>query len=915
MIPMRYLLLTLCLFGLAFLPAGHTQCDFQPSTNITNVLCNGGNSGGIDLTITNGTGPFTYVWPNGATTQDLTNIVAGTYTVTITDGLGCTATSNGVVTEPSALTVVIPGPSTITCSTPVITLPAIVSGGVGPYQYLWSNGFTTGVIDAFQAGIYTVTVTDLNGCTATANTTLFVNASVPVACIAPPQVLTCVVSTITLSASCASQGPNYVYNWTGPGIVGGQNTLNPIINAPGTYSIVVTDVTNGCTSVATALVFEDIVAPTADAGPVVELPCGGGITTLMANSSIGANFTYSWATVNGNIVSGGNTINPIVNEPGVYQLLVVNTQNGCTATDETVVVSGSSALCGSIVGNVLEDVNLNCLSDAGDSGLNQWIVQATGATGTYFALTNATGAYELYVEPGDTYKVIAVPLSLLWAACPSIPDVTVNFPNQIYPAQDLLFQKVAGCPLLTVDISSGNLRRCFSNNLFSVHYCNNGTEPATDAYVDVTLESLFTIVNTSIPFVNQGNNVYRFQVGDLDPGDCGSFNLTAHLSCDAAFGQTHCAEAHIYPDTSCLPTNPLWSGASLRIQSTCSPDSVRFDIKNVGIGNMNAAVDYIVIEDQVMLMSAPILLDIGESTQVSVPANGSTWRLEVEQVPFHPGFSYPSIAVEGCTTNPVFSTGFVNMFPQDDANEYVDIHCQANTGSYDPNDKTGYPLGYGANHYIRPGTPLEYLIRFQNTGNDTAFTVRIEDTLSQWLDPATLRPGASSHAYTWNLSGAGLLTFLFENILLPDSNVNEPASHGYVKFTINHKGDAPLETVIENKALIYFDFNDAIVTNTTDHKLGENFVTVGLWQPSRPQYAVQVTPNPFSDAAMLELKGLEKTEGLQLQVFDLQGVMLLKQQGDSPVFSLQAEALPRGTYLFNITQDGKILGTGKLMVQ
>ncbi|HAD11699.1 MAG TPA: hypothetical protein DCF33_04585, partial [Saprospirales bacterium] len=77
----------------------------------------------------------------------------------------------------------------------------------------------------------------------------------------------------------------------------------------------------------------------------------------------------------------------------------------------------------------------------------------------------------------------------------------------------------------------------------------------------------------------------------------------------------------------------------------------------------------------------------------------------------------------------------------------------------------------------------------------------------------------------------------------------------------------------------------------------------------------QVSPNPFSDVAMLELKGLEKTQGLQLQVFDLQGVMLLQQRGDQPVFSLPAGALPKGTYLFHITQDGKILGTGKLMVQ
>jgi uncharacterized repeat protein (TIGR01451 family) len=913
---MRYLLLTLCFCWLAWLPDSHAQCDFQTSTAITDVSCSGGGNGAIDLTVTNGAGPISYLWSNNATTEDVNNLTSGAYTVTITDGLGCTATNVGFINQPDPLTVSLPGgPFVLNCVTPSIQLNPVVTGGTGPYTYNWPNGATTAALNVPVPGEYFLTVTDANLCTASANASISVDANAPVSCIAVPEVLTCVVTSVEIDATCSTQGPEYVFSWSGPAIIGPTNTPTPSVNQPGVYTLTVTDVTNGCTSVMSVGVAADIVQPIANAGPDLQLPCGGGVVTLAGSGGQGSMFNQLWTTFGGNILSGGNTLNPVVNAPGTYVLLVINTLNGCTATDVVEVISGNAGLCSQITGRVLADVNLDCQTDGGDAPLKQWIVQAEGALGTYFAVTDTSGNYELFVEAGDTYQISAVPLSLLWGTCPSIPDVVAVSPNQTYPAQDLLFQKLASCPLLTVDITSGNLRRCFSNNLFSVSYCNNGTETATDAYVDVTLESLFTILNTTIPFIDQGNNVYRFLVGDLEPGDCGNFHITAHLSCSAVWGQTHCTEAHIYPDTTCIPTNVQWNGASLRIQSACASDSVRFEIKNVGIGNMTEALEYIVIEDQIMLMSAPVQLDAGESAIVSVPANGSTWRLEVEQVPFHPGYSFPAISVEGCTTAPVFSTGFVNMFPQNDLDPYLDIHCQANTGSYDPNDKTGYPLGYGANHYIRPGTPLEYLIRFQNTGNDTAFTVRIEDTLSLWLDPATFRPGASSHDYSWNLSGAGLLTFLFENILLPDSNVNEPASHGYVKFTINHQADAPLETVIENTALIYFDFNDAIVTNTTNHKLGENFVTVGLWQPRRPQYTVQVSPNPFSEAALLELKGLDNTRNLQLQVFDLQGVMLLQQQGDHPVFTLQAGALPSGTYLFNIKQDGKILGTGKLMVQ
>jgi uncharacterized repeat protein (TIGR01451 family) len=469
--------------------------------------------------------------------------------------------------------------------------------------------------------------------------------------------------------------------------------------------------------------------------------------------------------------------------------------------------------------------------------------------------------------------------------------------------------------LLSVNIGSGNLRRCFDSNSFNVSYCNIGTEPTGNAFVIVNLDPLFTVLNSSKPFIDLGGGNLRFEVGTLAEGQCGSFHFNAHLSCNAVFGQTHCTEAHIFPDDFCLPPDPQWSGASLQITKDCQPDSLRFTIQNLGVGNMNAPVNYRLFENLVLLQSAPIQLNAGASTNVNVPANGSTWRLEVEQVPFHPGHSAPSISVEGCTTNNTFSTGYVTQFPVDDADEFVDIDCKANTASSDPNDKQAFPIGYGSSHYVRPGTQLEYQIQFQNTGNDTAFTVRIVDTLSAFLDPTSIRPGAGSHPYTWDLTGAGVLSFLFEDILLPDSNVNEAASHGFVKFTIEPRAEAPLESVIENTAHIYFDFNEAIVTNTTFHRLGEHFITVGAWQPVQPNYAVSVTPNPFVDAAILEVKGLKQNSPLRLQVFDLQGKLQIEMESANAQFQLKKGNLSAGTYLFKVDQKGETVGSGKLLIQ
>jgi uncharacterized repeat protein (TIGR01451 family) len=289
--------------------------------------------------------------------------------------------------------------------------------------------------------------------------------------------------------------------------------------------------------------------------------------------------------------------------------------------------------------------------------------------------------------------------------------------------------------------------------------------------------------------------------------------------------------------------------------------------------------------------------------------------MEVEQEDFHPGLSRPASAVEGCGATTTFSTGFVNVFPPDDADKFIDIDCKQSTAAYDPNDKQGFPIGYGTKHYLRPGSPIEYQIRFQNTGNDTAFTVVLLDTISAWLDPTTIKVGASSHPYTWDLNGTGILKFTFDNILLPDSNVNEPASNGFVKYTIAPFDTTPLEKPILNRAAIYFDFNPPIITNYTEHRYGMNFITSSLWQPVKPQYQVLVTPNPFAVQAKLEVLGLERAFGeFTLQVFDLQGKMIQALESSAPEFILQKGELPAGTFNFRVLESGKLIGSGKLMV-
>ena len=136
--------------------------------------------------------------------------------------------------------------------------------------------------------------------------------------------------------------------------------------------------------------------------------------------------------------------------------------------------------------------------------------------------------------------------------------------------------------------------------------------------------------------------------------------------------------------------------------------------------------------------------------------------------------------------------------------------------AYDPNDKQAFPLGYTDEHWLLPETEQEFLVRFQNTGNAPAQDVRIQDTIDVNFDLSTLKIVANSHSVMTSInSETRVVDFFFENIQLPDSVNNEPDSHGLISYKITPHADLSVGTGLINTAFIYFDNNDAIVTNTT----------------------------------------------------------------------------------------------------
>jgi len=569
---------------------------------------------------------------------------------------------------------------------------------------------------------------------------------------------------------------------------------------------------------------------------------------------------------------------------------------------------------GRILGNIFRDFDVDCSNTAGDLPLENRIVRAfRDSTHVYFAGSDALGNYSIECDTGN-FVISLIQQNQYWQPCANDLPVHVGYLDTA--VVDFALQAAVDCPFLTVEHGLLNARPCDTTTLH-LDYCNYGPIQAEGAYVEVALDSLLSYVSSSIQPSAINGNVLTFPLGDIAPEDCGHLEIEVAVDCNALPGMTVCTEAHIYPDSICDQPAPSWSGAYVEVEAECQGDSVLFRLKNTGTGPMSEYLEYIVIEDAVLLRSGAFKLIPGETMDVKAPADGSTWRLSAGQEPGAPGLGRPTIAVEGCVNGggPA-STGFVNQFSENDADPFLSSQCILVTNSYDPNDKQALPTGFGAEHNIFANTDLEYMIRFQNTGTDTAFRVVLLDTLSPFLDPATFRAGASSHPYRYDLTENGTLRFTFQPIALPHSSVNEPGSNGFVTFRIAQKRDLPVGTRIENRAGIYFDFNLPVITNTVFHTVHAPWLKlVSVDQPGvAPLLTFQAFPNPFVEQVTVQLEGEEIADAV-LRLFSTDGRLVQSTPFLQNRLRLDRKGLPAGLYFFSVEAKGKVLGSGRLVAE
>ena len=288
------------------------------------------------------------------------------------------------------------------------------------------------------------------------------------------------------------------------------------------------------------------------------------------------------------------------------------------------------------------------------------------------------------------------------------------------------------------------------------------------------------------------------------------------------------------------------------------------------------------------------------------------------------------------------------LFPNDDDlsdNQYT-LKSQI-VGSFDPNDKQVEPQTLPDSRL--DSNALRYVIRFQNTGNFPASFVIIRDTLPAGLNAASLQVTDASHPFSWRLSGEGMLEVRFDPIDLPDSISSEPASHGYVAFSVRAQpwltdGDSVL-----NRAAIYFDYNPPVITNDARLTVLVDFDNDGFSFPddcddqnpainpaaldipnngidedcdgqdavsavqAPAVFPLRLAPNPARDRLQLQF---ERPESGVLELHSAEGRLLLSQPlSNCTVWEMAVGGYARGIYTVRFRSEGGYVLWGRVLLE
>lgn len=910
---------------------------------------------------TGGQSPYTYSWSNGATTQVIQNVNPGIYCVTVSDANGCVKSKCDTFKLPNTncanfnFTI----SKLLDTATQTYSAYANPTGGQQPYTYQWSNGATTQVIQNANSGVYCVTVTDALGCTNSKCDTFGSNTTNNC------PTLMGQVSCGNLTTFSFGTG-NGIWNFVNSGgAVNGCGYATPgeerlyrfYATQSGMYTIKFTGSTNsdyidwlwkntssGCNQNGWTCIKDIFDTATYQIGPlvagqsyylvgdreffqstttsktgtfIIECPklCTANFqvtstcdSIFISNTSTIGTGTYNSGTwkvgtntypltsnLNGlklprSIIGGGVSVNIILE----YSL-----NNGCTDTMRKTITL-APCYSDTVCGVAFIDLNGNGVFDNTDSVLKFQTVCLYGSGIQQCAQTNANGQYYIAVPAGfyTVYTYVSNGLS------PTIPISSGN-PNTLRGYDSVVIS--GGGRHCGYDFGFQDLRVTISGTVY-FDLNNNGVQDAGENGVPNVLVKIggFSVYTNSMGFYTRQVPAASYLVTYTASGSYVGYtvNPVSRTVAATTVGNSYGGNdfgLYIVPGTCNAKVNLIaYSNVTAGF-----PAMYKVYVYNIGSSVITGTLDF---------FHDPLLVfNYTSPAQTSYTANSISWNVGA----IAPGsYKYFYINLSAPTTvqigQPFFALADFNPNCTDvDLSNNVDTTHQLATASWDPNNKLVSPTGVGEMGKLKSSQKLTYIINFQNTGTAPAVNVVLIDTLSTHLDWNSVEVKESSHSSNVTIEN-GILNAKYSQIMLPDSNTNEPESHGFLSYTVNMKPNLPQGTVVNNTGHIYFDYNEAVITNTTVNTID---YALSIADPTKENLTVTLYPNPFKSHTTIQI---EKADGrvFDLQILDMTGRIIYSQKANSEgVFNIDRNSIASGIYNYVVFENGAKRTAGKLIAE
>lgn len=845
-----------CEYAMAATITQPTQ--IMATTTSTNANC-GQSNGAICLNVSGGSGVYNTMWSNGPTTFCNTNISGGAYTYTVIDLNGCSIEATKIVSSISGPTVTIANQTNVSCFNGTNgSVIASASGGTTPYIYSWSpSSISSPTLSNVPSGIYNVMVTDVAGCIGTQSVVITQPSQLLVYAYSQPE---CGGGMCNGSINATVNGGTapYTYAWSN-GVTTG-NYLPGL--CAGMYSVQVTDAM-GCVGTQTAFVNQT--TPINITMNYTNVTCNSSCNGSAYPSIIGGAgvATYIWLPT--------LQTSPYANNlcAGNYTLQVTDL-NGCV-TSNTVAITNTGV--GAMPNATLSTsaIKETCLNSY-DGSIDLTITGTNPGPFTY-QWNNGATSQDVYNLNSNIYSV-------------TVFDAAMN----CLTIQDTVTADGTNCGVITGKVFIDNNTDCINNSgdidfnsaLIVVNPGNRyGYTNATGNY---------TVAN--LPYGNYSTSLV-YANGILIPTPTCSTTINTTVSSGMQISNNN--DFSVGYNSITQPDMQVWGYSSPIVPGFVAHLTYQLsNLNNVnGTGLFKVVLPYNFITN----------ITAASPNTYSISADTLIWNFN--NITYSSGGIYFGVdfyVPVGTTLGSVFSTCTYAQPNITDLNYANNNYCYSHnvTGSFDPNDKTVNPVGVGATGdipYIT--TDLTYLIRFQNTGNGPAVNIVVKDTLSPNVDVTTFEMLGSSHNYNIEIVPGNILKWKFNNIMLPDSNSNEPASHGYIQYRVKRNPVYEPGTQIKNTAYIYFDFNEPVVTNTAINTIA--YVT-DIKSSSSINDGWNVYPNP-STGALYIVNASSSKETSQVQVLNAIGQIVLEETITSNYKNMDLSKLNNGVYFIKINSE------------